>query len=153
MGTNPEGHRGKRFVGRQNSKEASELWGTRGSSLPSVGDCILSTRSLCFRVLSRLGSTLEISSKRVHSCYPHRVFKLLNIMSLATELLQDPPCVLDNFSLKLREKYPDFKDEVCQYILELQLFMGRLTSAQLRADMRKFIAWLPSKVPRLGHPA
>jgi len=58
----------------------------------------MTTRSLCFRLLSTAGCSVARALAQPHSQYPYRLFRLLDSVAHADAILQDPPCLLDPWS-------------------------------------------------------
>lgn len=71
----------------------------------------ISFRALCFKCISRLACTSHQLLEWPHKCFPIQLFILIERPELAPNLAELPDCLLDEWSLQMREMHPEFAGE------------------------------------------
>ena len=72
-----------------------------------AGHQTVKVRALSFKLLSRQGACVHELVAKAHKRYPYRMFLLLQHPEEALTMVNDPACLLDPWSLKVKEQYPD----------------------------------------------
>lgn len=71
----------------------------------------ISFRSLCFRPLSRLACAVHKLLVAPRTSFPVRLFLLLQHPEMAEEFAKVPDCMLDAWSLRMRQEHPTLSDD------------------------------------------
>eukprot|EP00971_Amphidinium_carterae_P347058 6488871-Amphidinium_carterae.6 len=79
----------------------------------------LSFNSLLFRMLSKQGCLVEQELRSMHQCFPFAMFQLLPPQTVEPDhILQQPECVLDEWSVAMRSQFPTLTGHLFQQCLE-----------------------------------
>lgn len=82
-------------------------------------------RAMGFKVLSKAGAGVKELLDFAHDHYPIKMFILLANPHLAADLLQDPECVMDQWSADLRRRHPTLEGEAFMHELGLIAQLSR----------------------------
>eukprot|EP00971_Amphidinium_carterae_P262011 5197117-Amphidinium_carterae.3 len=93
----------------------------------------ISMSHLAFAMLSRAGAMIESRVVHVHKTFPVKLFTLLLDPHKATELASTKPCLLDNFSAAVLEKYTGLESQECQQVLLLHASLAWTTTARVES--------------------
>lgn len=92
---------------RRCQQQVAEIWRSEvlWSCVP-LCDCTISFRALAFKCISRLACVVHELLEVPHRAFPTRMFLLMVQPELASAFAEEPECLLDPWSRKLREMYP-----------------------------------------------
>ena len=90
-------------------------------------------QALGFRVLARLGASVHQLVAHQHTVYPIKLWRLLSSPGDALLLSNDPPCVKDDWTNQLQQKYPGFLGAELQAVLQLQATVQLLEIGQVES--------------------
>eukprot|EP00971_Amphidinium_carterae_P282985 5617604-Amphidinium_carterae.1 len=134
-------------------KSIADLWGSPKWELLPETACTVTTRNLVFRMIQRAAAAVFELLVCVHRIYPIRLFLLLHAPAMAADIVLEPSCTKDNFTLQLQEQYPSLLGEEVLHILQAEAIGQAVDIAQIEckhASLRRQLTVRSVQTWRLG---
>ena len=90
-------------------------------------------RALAFRILSRQGALIHLDLQVPHGLPPFSLFSVLHTPELAESVVGTPPCMLDEWSQAVIQKYPTLSGEECLQFLETHAAIAATNTAPIES--------------------
>ena len=93
----------------------------------------VSFRALAFRVLSRQGCLIHIDLRVPHRMPPFTLFRVLRSEDMAQVVASTPPCLLDEWSARILQRYPTLVGEECKEVLHTHAKLASTNTAPIES--------------------